>query len=285
MIMKYLIAILVSLTLFSCEDIVELDIEEGPKNVIIDGGVTNQPGPYRINLSITQDFNSTSTNPQLGGAIVIITENDSFSDTLIEVSRGVYETVNLMQSTIGNSYKLYVKTPFDEEYLSTSEELFEAVPLDTLYAKKDDFSFGGDDDEEDKGEVFELNFAFQDPKGIDNFYRFKQYINGEYLGTADELFVFSDQFFDGIYVENDLRGSEVYEGDSVIIEFLSISGEREAYLNDLRAASTAGGPFSAPIAPVIGNVFKVGSSTEYALGYFQVVSYNSYDYVVVPPED
>lgn len=276
-----LVAVLLALTLFSCEDVVELDIVEGPKNIIIDGGIDNKPGPYRVDLTLTEDYNATTANPRLTGATLVIIENGVDADTLLEVEAGVYETRNLVQSTQGNTYQLYLRTPEGLEYSSTVEEMVSPVPLDTLFASKEDFSFGGGDDDENKGEEYEVSFAFQDPAGVANFYRFKQYINGEYLETANDLVALSDRFFDGIYVENEIRGSEVYVGDSVKVEFFSISGERESYLNDLRAISTAGGPFSAPIAPVIGNVFKVGSSTEYALGYFQVVAYNTYETVVV----
>ncbi len=268
--MKSKLIVILSLLLFSsCEDKVELDIVEGDKKLVVEGGVSDQSGPYKVKLTETQDVNSYSIEPFVSDAIVIIKENNVTVDTLVYTRDGVYETVNLVQGVVGKTYQLYIKTSDGQEYESTPETMPQVPGLDSLYfltkeeIEINTFLLEG---------VYYPFGAFSDPAGVDNYYRYKFVINGEVQGTAADILIFDDRFNDGQYIEENFA-YEVDLGDTVQLTQISTTQRRSQFLLDWRTVLTAnGGPFDPPLSPLIGNVFKKGSSTEYANGYFQATS-------------
>ena len=268
--MKSKLIIILSLLLFSsCEDKVELDIVEGDKKLVVEGGVSDVPGPYQIKLTETQDVNSYSSEPFVSDAIIVIKENNLTIDTLKYLRDGIYQTVNLVQGVIGDTYQLYIKTSDGQEYESTPETMPQVPRLDSLYFLTK---------EEIEINTFLLEdvsypFAgFSDPAGVDNFYRYKFVINGEVQGTAADILIFDDRFNDGQYIEENFA-YELDPGDTVRLTQIATTQRRSQFLLDWRTVLTAnGGPFDPPLSPLIGNIFKKGSSTDYANGYFQATS-------------
>lgn len=269
--MKKLVYILLALTLFSsCEDQVDLDIVEGPRKLVVEGGVTDEPGPYQISLTWTQDVNSIDPNPTVDGAIVIIKENDNVIDTLNELGSGLYETVSITQGVVGNVYQLYVRTSDGVEYESIAEEMQQVTAIDSLFFRTKEeitpnfFLTEG---------VYYPIIAYQDPGGIANYYRVKIWINGEYQGTAGDINLADDRFTDGQYVDDFLLFYELSLGDTVEVEKIALTQNFSNYLNDWSTILNAnGGPFDPPLSPLIGNVFVKGSTTDFANGYFHATS-------------
>lgn len=274
---KLLLPFIGILAFASCEKKIDLDVNEGPKNIVIDGGVSNKPGPYTVNLSITQDYNDSGSQKQLSGATVVIIENDGqLSDTLVEVQEGVYETTKI-QGVVGSFYQLYINTEEGVEYESSVEEMIQVPVIDSLYFRKKE--------EIDPNVFLEDGYygliAYQDPPEVRNFYRYKFSIDSVYQANAGDILISDDTFTDGLYVQ-DLDAPYVLKvGQSFKVTQIAISSSRYNYLSNLQQLLLAnGGPFSPPAAPVIGNVFKKGSVSEYALGYFQVTSETSAEGVV-----
>ena len=255
--------------LFSCETKVDLDINEGPKNIVIDGGITDKAGHDTIFLSLTQDYNSTDEFTYVGGATLVITENETLIDTLQEVEKGVYVTQKIEKGVIGNSYKLYLKTPEGVEYQSTVETIQKGISIDSLYFRKsDELSF-----EPFLEEGYYGLLAFIDPPEDQNFLSFRYTINGEKQNTPSDIDLYDDKYVNGEKIPEWLVNYPLEVGDKLQIEQIAITELRHQYLVNLQQLLTSnGGPFDPPIPPVIGNIFKIGSTTEYALGYFQATS-------------
>jgi len=255
--------------IISCETKVELDVTEGPQNIVIDGGVTDKAGHDTIYLSLTQDYNSGAPFTYLSGATLIITENELLIDTLLEVTTGAYITQKITRGVVGSSYQLYLKTPEGIEYQSTVEQMLQGPPIDSLYFRRsDELDFEAFLDEGYYGFL-----AFQDPVNEQNFMEYKYSVNGVYQKTPEDITLYEDRYFNGQYVGDYGVPITLEVGDVLNVEQLAITRFRYDYLLSLQQLLLAnGGPFDPPIPPLIGNIFKIGSTTEYALGYFQATS-------------
>ncbi len=102
--------------------------------VVIDGKITNEPGPYTVKLS----YSSTLQNPQfngIGDATVIIEDDEGNAETLTEVSFGVYQTAeNGIQGTVGRSYKISVTVGQGKHLESDFQELLAPSSYESISA-------------------------------------------------------------------------------------------------------------------------------------------------------
>lgn len=121
---KLLFLLLITFPLLSCVD------EHWPKvlpkyedALVVDGMISNMPGPYEIKLSLTSPVNMPTYQP-LSGCEVVILDNNDYSETLLETSPGCYFTsVNGIQGECGNSYKISIITPNGDKYETDFEEM------------------------------------------------------------------------------------------------------------------------------------------------------------------
>ena len=95
------------------------------KILVVDGMITNDPGPYTVKLSTSSSIEDHTFNP-VTDAIVQIIDNDGSSETLSEVNPGIYETSETgIQGVVGRSYKIIINTNEGKNY----ESEFEKLPL------------------------------------------------------------------------------------------------------------------------------------------------------------
>lgn len=176
--LKYIsIAALLVPMLFSCEDVIELDLTNVPPQVVIEGFVTDRDGPYTIKISTTADFyEPNSFNPR-SNAVVRIFDDTGNEDTLTETDTGIYETSTL-QGTRGVTYTLEVELD-GNTYTATSKMPEQLIPLDSVTTAFEEESLFFD-------EGYYATAYFNDPPGIDNFYRLQVLVNGEVYFFIDE---------------------------------------------------------------------------------------------------
>ncbi len=119
----------------SCIEEFDIVVKEDYENrLVIEGKITNLPGPYTVKLSISGSINETEFIP-VSSAIVKIIDSDGNSETLSEIEDGVYQTAeNGIRGMVGRSYKLFVKTSNEKQYESRFEELLAPVGIESLTA-------------------------------------------------------------------------------------------------------------------------------------------------------
>ena len=133
--------------------------------LIVDGIITDRPGPYTVKILKTNSFNEESEF--VSGAEVSIEERDGLTERLVESSTGVYET-NSMQGVIGNSYKLNLNYN-GQQYQSTWETIYASPAIDSIYFQAE--TRGTTDKENDQNG---LQF-FVDNHGAENGIRYFRY--------------------------------------------------------------------------------------------------------------
>lgn len=273
---KHIISlILISLTVLSCEDVINVDLETAPPKLVIDASIKWEKGTLgdgqKIKLTTTTDFYS-GTIPAATGATVTVT--NSSSNTPVSYSfvengtSGEYICTNFVP-VIGDEYTLTVSYK-GETYTSTA--LFTASPIIQKTEQSLKPGIEGKD-------VYEIKFYYQDNGNENNYYL----IGAKNKNIAyPEYGVQSDEFSQGNMMFAYYRDEKVAQGDEISF---SIQGITEGYYNYMnKLLSIAGGDFANPFATapatLRGNIINTTHSDNYPLGYFQLSEIDSDVYTI-----
>lgn len=260
--MKKLISqiLLIFIICLGCEDDIVLDLEEGPKRIVIDASIKWQKGTSGENqvIQITKTTGFYDENvPVVNNAIVQITNSNNDTFNFIEDgATGNY----ICNDFVPELDEVYILTVIAEgNTFTATERLLPVAPIDFVTQELGGFS----------GDEIVIKAFYNDPVAIENFYLYS--FNTPMLGRP-ELTVFKDEFFDGnqifaAYFEEDLA-----EGDIVTIEGQGISESYFNYMQILIAqtGTDSGGPFDTPPANVRGNIINTTSENDYPYGYFRL---------------
>ena len=115
------------------------DITAGSEYIVIEGTITNEPGPYRIRISRTWPYNRSADQVQdtvqVSGAVVVISDNTGMADTCLESWPGWYYTTGIRGET-GKSYLLDILMPDGTAYRSESCTMADPAGFDSIYAEQ-----------------------------------------------------------------------------------------------------------------------------------------------------
>ena len=121
--------------LFSCKESYWPELDKYENVLVVDGLITNEPGPYTVRLSFSSPIDSAKFIPYTNCQL-IISDNTGNSEALTESEPGIYMTSDLgIQGIIGRKYKLEIHTTDNKTYESLFEELKAPVGIDSVYAE------------------------------------------------------------------------------------------------------------------------------------------------------
>lgn len=130
----HIILVLAAAALTSCIEEYWPTIEKYENLLVVDGMITNEPGPYTVRLSIS----SALTNPRyvpVNGATVVIRDQAGNEEILTEKEEGTYQTdPDGIKGIVGGYYQAEIETENGEKYLSPFTMLRDPVEIDTVYA-------------------------------------------------------------------------------------------------------------------------------------------------------
>lgn len=269
------------LSLFSCEDKVELDVPEGPKRLIIDGNMTTLNGPQRIKITKTIGYNNKEENPYVTNANVKITDDQGNIFPLIYTSDGLYETDASIKGIVGNEYTLHIVTEEGKEYKSSAQTMYEITPIDSiLYYHQEELLFK---DFLEYGYFVAIEFV-ENGETSGDVYRWKMYVNDS-LQHDQTVVESDDQLENGVEFEGtDFVFSDrpLRVGDKVYIEQMAVTPEAAKFWDQVFIqSSNSGGPFDSPPAPIRGNIYNVNDEKEMVLGFFGTENVESSKTIVI----
>lgn len=259
----YKIGFLMILVLVACEEIIEIDLEGTEPRIVIEGSISDSPGPYRVTLTKTTDYFDPSEYPAVAGATVVISDDMGCVDTLVELSNGVYETTTIM-GEYGRTYKLEVKAE-GKDY-TASARLPERIDIDSIQLEYYPEAYYYEDS-------YWLHCHFNDPRDSANFYRVRAFKND----TLDKnVYAIDDKFIDGNPVDLFIWGDYFLPGDTAILELISMDEKVYDYFLTLANLWYSGGDgsYSTPANP------NTNLSND-ALGYFGAFAVDR-DTVIIP---
>lgn len=131
---KFLLIIVSFLLLLSgCMEEIDLTSEKYKQALVINGAITNKPGPYTVKISYSSRISYPQYKP-VAGCTVTIEEKSGTVEQLMEVDTGMYKTSEGgIQGKVGHSYRVVVETPDGKTFQSDYQKIREPVGIDSIY--------------------------------------------------------------------------------------------------------------------------------------------------------
>jgi hypothetical protein len=135
--------------------------------LVVDGIITDGPGPYKVRLSRSFKYSDTEGFPEQQ-AVVLIRDDQANVATLLETAPGVYETTDQdFRGIIGRKYQLYVETSDQQKWGSEFVELKKIPEIERVYAE-----FGDRIGKKEVEEGFQIYVDTYDPDNQTRYYRY-----------------------------------------------------------------------------------------------------------------
>ena len=272
--MKKLSLLLVSLFCLACTDTLELEIEEGPVRLVVEGRIiydaANTNGYQSIRLTTTAPYFENRQVPAALGAgvrVVNTRTNQSFDFTESTTEPGIYEATGF-QAAIGEEYRLEIVYEGDE--YEALERLLPVADIDSIYQVFQEETLFSD-------EGIKVALDYTDPVDEVNFYHWQVFRNDTLLVTADVgnqfNLISSDEFYDGLQITEFEPSADFsfLPGDRAVVKQYALSPEAYTFYRNYYEQVVGIAPGLADVVPATlrGNIQNLSNPDRYPLGYFE----------------
>lgn len=232
-----------------CEKVIQVDLKEADRKIVVEGFITNDSIRQYIKLSKTSGFYAENTFEPVTGANVAVTDQNGQIISIIETEPGMYR-MNNFTPIQGYTYNLLVSA--GKEIITAKTTYPGVIPIDSIGAE---FIQGGG--------FYETGFLtycfFNDPVATENFYRFKLYENNE---PVDFLWITDDKLREDEGNRIAFWQKQFDAQDTVEINLMNIDKDTYLYLQGVQEISQGqGGNQSAapgnPITNIKGNALGI----------------------------
>ncbi|HEY4652147.1 MAG TPA: DUF4249 domain-containing protein [Pontibacter sp.] len=165
--------LLVLLLSYSCVDPLELKIDDNAQQLVVDGMITDEAGPYTVRLSRSKPYATYHDNWSTAetGAQVTIADDKGNQETLQEAEPGLYQTSSEgIKGQVGNTYVLTITTKNGERYTSAPETIAPVPTIDNLYFEVRPQLMLNDEDVVQTVYVANVLLDTKDPAAQKNYY-------------------------------------------------------------------------------------------------------------------
>lgn len=273
-------------TLWSCEDVISVDVPTGESRLIVDAftrvGVTDSLIPFKIKVTKTNNFFEEIPVTSLERMVLLVElkDEDGFPTTGVATfaetnsGSGIYVpdpccAINEIPTNIlefDPIFRLIIEHEGKKYYAETK---YVPTPIINTISQGNNTLI--------RDTETEIIISFEDMPNLKNFYLFDFGFN-EFLLTDDEFYQNQEFKFSYFY-------DQIFEsGAELDVSILGIDKTLSDYMNQLLEQSESPqGLFQTPVTTVRGNVFditgldnrdifdNVERPNDFALGYFSVV--------------
>ena len=260
-----LLIILFSVLTFSCEDVIQVDLNSTDPKIVIEGILTDRLDYHLVKISRSTDYFIPEDFPPVLGAEVTLSDDAGNSETLMEGENGVYET-GLMQGIPGRTYTLTVR--YEGKEYSAVSTMPEAVEIDSLVSEYYEGIF------DVKGYIVHCNF--KDRENIDDYVR----INVIHDNVRHYYYyLYQDRLTDGLDIDYEIFNEDFEPNDEVAMELLTLNKAAFEFYSTVNFVAAAGdegggdGSQSTPANPVT-------NLTNGAFGYFATYTFRKQTVII-----
>ena len=279
--------------LWSCEDVIDIELPQVESVVVIDAWITNKSETQTISVLKSIPYFENTFLPGYNEAVVKVEDLTDHIEYNFQKSNddGIYiwEPTQSLPTfgKIGNAYKLTVQLGNAiYESFSTMNRVPEIDSISYRFEKGNSFF----------PDSYFAQFYALDPEGAGDTYWIRAWKNGQFLNKPSEINISYDAggspgaIIDGITFiqpirdginpfdqdENDEFLSPYEPGDSVYVELHSINNETYTFLNEVAIQTNRPGGFAElfaqPLANVSSNILIANESPEAtkAIGFFNI---------------
>ena len=256
----YLLLILISLIICSCQDVINVKLNNEDLNLYgVEASITPQDGP-EVFLYQTLQVNMDEAYPGISGAVVTITDDSTPVNQAILTedpgNKGHYRvTGNTVYPGIpGKEYTLTIKV--NNVTLQAKDQLSKVATIDSIQVEP---SLRGDK------RFLGLFIYGKETLEEGNYYKWDVYVNDTLINNAQRMAIASDAFFDGHYLSKLEIYTDYYEksnaakdrklklNDTVYVNQTSISEFAYNYYFQMINQASNGSLFSVPPANIKSN--------------------------------
>ena len=286
------------LLLSACIERIPLDESlSGAPLLVVDGEITDAPGPYEVVLSYVSPTLKAYEGEVLSGAEMYITDQEGNRNDLVEAADdpGTYFTDSAsFRGEIENTYQLHILTPSGKTYATLPETMPSAAPVDSVY-----FELENRPEVNEFGRITdEWGLQFYVMAGAGNrrsaFYRWRWVETFQFVaplvrdmqlvvpicyrstGSLRAIAIASTVGLSRNRIEKQKlnfapkRGLRFQRRYSLLVQQYALTERAYSFWENVQAQQDdVGSIFSPPPAPIVGNVYNVTDDREVILGYFQ----------------
>ena len=286
--MKYIFfALIVTVTFSSCEDIIELDLDNGKNQLVVDGFVNNDSSIQTIRLTSSAPYFSNVATPADNDASIRLIGPKNTTYNFISDGNGNYEydpnTLGAIDS-IGFNYKLEIDYKGNTY---TSSSILNPVPvIDSMPYAFEPSGFGTE-------EGYYTQFYARDFGGRKDYYWIKPFRNGEPVYEDPTFIILSeDATFggdagDGLVFIVPFRAiitdqsNPFVLGDTSAVELHSLNESAYQFLDQLVNSSGNDGLFAVPPSNIRSNIFDAaGNPQDEVLGLFSLSAISKFEVII-----
>jgi hypothetical protein len=289
--MKRIIILLLTAAIFySCEDVINPELEIAEPVLVIDAWINNLPDSQKVILTRTQPYFENILPPTVSGATVTVTDENGIVFTFTEEKPGEYVWVpsgNNVFGSIGLAYTLSVQTNGET---FTAESKMGRVPV------VDSITFFVQEAGQFNDDLYQAEFWAKDPLESGDAYWIKFFKNGVQQNKPSEIITAYDAGFSkggnfsGVEFIPPIRRainpfdtdaddqllSPYQVGDSVSVQIHAVTEAAFNFLNQVAIQTDRPGGFSelfsTPLANVSTNIRNTNTNGSKVVGFFNVGS-------------
>jgi hypothetical protein len=293
---KLIVVFLIFSGLYSCEDVIEVDLPQDVPKINIDAlfrvDINEEFVPVVVKITMTNSFMNEVPVTNVDNIIIIIEELDEF-DRIIDTQFSVLAQVDegsgiyvpdpntsreerIRTSILDKKLRFWLSIRHEDKFYLAQTRYVPAVPIENIV--QGDGKLFNDDETE-------VIVTFTDNPERDDFYVF-DFDFTEYLVTEDKFYQGQEFTFSYYYDRTFEPGTEIE---------ISIMGSDDifySYMDQLIEQRDIEGPFQTPVSTVRGNIFdatgidnrdlfdNVERPGEFPLGYFAIVQEYKYPLII-----
>lgn len=290
-------AVLIGGVLSSCFDVIDVELQEAPEQLVIDAWLNDKSEKQTIRLTLSQPYFNNSFAPAVEDAQVAVTDSTGKIFVFNHEGDGNYSWTPDGNENLGSvGMKFFLGIDWNGQQFVSESVMNRVPPIDSIQVEFRESELGLPE-----GHYAAL-FA-RDPTGLGDVYWIKSYKNGEFLNKPFELNLAYDAGFDaGAEVDGIIFITPIREainrvpddegpdnsdvppwapGDTITVEIHSLTIPAWKFMSIARDQMTNGANtiFAIPLANAVGNILDVDDQ-EPALGVFCVSAISSMTKVV-----
>ena len=297
-IIKYILIVLGAAALWSCEDVITVELPKSDPVVVIDAWLNNNPETQKIEILNSLPYFENSFLPGIGNAVVQVVDlTDGITYTFEESDepgKYLWEPSAAQPSfgKIGNDYRLSVQI---------GNAIYESFSSMNRVPEIDSINYRFEEGNSFFPDSYFASFYALDPAGPGDAYWIKAWKNGKLLNLPSEInisydaggspgaivdgIIFIQPIRDGINPfdqdDNDDFLSPYEPGDSVYVELHSINFDAYRFLSEVAIQTDRprgfAELFAQPLANVSSNIelLDESSNATKAIGFFNISAVTS----------
>lgn len=250
---KYkIIVILTSLTICSCTEKIDLNLDEGATHIVIEAAISNSIRNQIVRISISSAYYDSLPVQPVSGAIVTVSDSSNIY-SLVEIQSGIYASSFSFGGIPGQEYYLTVQA---------NGELYEASSVMPRVPSIDSIQFTVD---EEDSQLFHIGLFAQENPLPGDFYFWGVFKDQIYQTTNLTMLSFaSDELINGSYINgNNVQSVSAKPGNRISLQMANIQKDYFNYCTSvLQETIYNDGIFEAAPANIKGNI------SNGALGFF-----------------